>query len=73
MDKEKVLSMARELEELIQDERVFYSILVDPEMRYKLLVVLGAFRIRVPVLSKSPDGALESCTGPRLVREPFSL
>ena len=53
----RVLEMRRRLEELLRDERILYSLLSDPEMRYKLLYVAGALRIPLPLAPLTARGA----------------
>mgnify|MGYP000409701936 CR=1 FL=1 len=49
----KVLEYRDRLEDLLRDERIVYSLLRDPDMRYKLLLVAGALKLRVPLLAPS--------------------
>ena len=45
----KVREYRRRLVELLSDERIVFSLLRDPEMRFKLLYVAGALKIPLPL------------------------
>ena len=47
--KEKVLEMRARLIELLNDERILYSLLNDPQINHKLLYVAGALKIPLKV------------------------
>lgn len=42
--------------ELLSDERIVYSLLSDPNMRYKLLYVAGALKIPLPLVPSVARG-----------------
>jgi len=52
MKYDKLKNMIGKLEILLSDERILNSLLSDPSIRDKTLLVVGAFKIKVPLTAR---------------------